>query len=95
MHTRITNFPRITKLWFSYQLAFHNGYSSNHALPNSTEMIRKALDEGKFACGVFIDLQKAFDTAHHDILLSKLNHYGIKGASYPLMTLNFYVLVIL
>ena len=95
MHTRITNFPRINKLWFSYQLGFHNGYSSNHALTNSTEMIRKALDEGKFACGVFIDLQKAFDTAHHDILLSKLNHYGIKGASYPLMTLNFYVLVIL
>ena len=45
-------------------------------------MIRKALDEDKFACGVFIDLQKAFDTVDHGILLSKLNHYGVRGASY-------------
>ena len=45
-------------------------------------MIGKALDEDKFACGVFIDLQKAFDTVDHGILLSKLNHYGVRGASY-------------
>ena len=45
-------------------------------------MIRKALDEDKFACGVFIDLQKAFETVDHGILLSKLNHYGVRGASY-------------
>ena len=38
-------------------------------------MIRNALDNGKFACGVFIDLRKAFDTVNHDILLSKLNHH--------------------
>ena len=45
-------------------------------------MIRKALDEDKFACGVFIDLQKAFETVDHGIFLSKLNHYGVRGASY-------------
>ena len=45
-------------------------------------MIKNALDSGNFACGFFIDLQKAFDTVNHDILLSKLNHYGIKGAAF-------------
>jgi len=44
-----------------------------------TESIRKALDKNYFACGIFIDLQKAFDTVDHKVLLYKLCHYGIRG----------------
>ena len=44
-------------------------------------MIRESLDNGKYSCGVFIDLQKAFDTVDHSILLNKMEHYGIKGIS--------------
>ena len=36
-----------------------------------TEMIREGLDSGNFACGIFVDLQKAFDTVDHQILLKK------------------------
>ena len=39
------------------------------------------LDDGQIACGIFIDLEKAFDTVSHDILLEKLDHYGIRGIS--------------
>ena len=45
-------------------------------------MIRNALDKENFACGVFIDLQKAFDTINHGILLSRLNHYDIRGVAF-------------
>ena len=82
MHTRLTNLLRINKLFFSHQFGFRHRYSANHALTSLTEIITKALDEGKFACRVFIDLQKTFDTVDHGILLSKRNHYGVRGASY-------------
>ena len=79
MHIPLVNFLRKNKLLLCYQFGFRIGYSVNHALTSLTELIRKTLDEDKFACGVFIDLQKAFDTVDHNILLSKLYHYGVKG----------------
>ena len=45
------------------------------------EIIQKTLDGGQIACGIFIDLEKAFNTVSHGILLEKLDHYGIRGIS--------------
>ena len=60
IYTRSTNFLKINKLFFPHYFSFRSGYSTNNALTSLTEMIRKALDEGNFACGVFIDFQNAF-----------------------------------
>ena len=40
-----------------------------------------ALENGKLACGVFIDLRKAFDTVDHEIFLDKLQNFGFGGIS--------------
>ena len=44
-----------------------------------TESIMNSLDNKKFGCAIFLDVQKAFDTVNHQILLDKLEHYGIRG----------------
>ena len=46
---------------------------------NLTEVIRESLDESSFGCAIFVDLQKAFDTVDHKILIHKLEYYGIRG----------------
>ena len=61
------------------QFGFRKKYSTNHALIGIVEQIRDAMDKKMFSCGVFIDLEKAFDTVNHDILLKKLDYYGIRG----------------
>ena len=67
MHICLVNFLRKDKLVFCDQFGFRNGYSVNHALTSLTELLRKALDEDKFSCRVFIDLQQAFDIVDHNI----------------------------
>ncbi len=39
------------------------------------------MDNKKIVCGIFLDLQKAFDNVNHHILLNKLQHYGICGTA--------------
>ena len=46
------------------------------------EKIREALNKGKFAYGVFVDLQNAFDTVNHEVILQKLHRYGIRRNTY-------------
>ena len=78
MYNRIYKFFYNNNL-ISIQFGFRQKYSTVHALISLTENIRKSLDEENIGCGIFADLQKAFDTVEHNILLSKLEHYGICG----------------
>ena len=81
VYSRIYSFLNLHNCIYELQFGFRANHFTNHALLSITEMIREALDNSNFACGIFIDLQKAFDTVDHEILLKKLEHYGIRGLS--------------
>jgi hypothetical protein len=55
--------------------------STEHNLIQVTNFIGNALNNGDWALGIFLDLKKAFDTVQHDILLRKLERYGINGTN--------------
>ena len=79
MYSRLYNFLNIYNCISELQFGFRAKHSTSHALISITEKIHEALDTDHFACRVFIDLQKAFETVDHHILVSKLEYYGARG----------------
>ena len=66
---------------YPLQFGFREIHCIDHALTSITEDIRSTLDNKRYGCGIFIDLQKAFDTVSHEILHKKLEPYGIRGSN--------------
>ena len=81
MYKRLYTFLNNSNIIYNLQFGFRQQYSTSHALINITENIRKAIDDLNIGCGIFVDLQKAFNNVDHQILLAKLNHYRIRGVS--------------
>ena len=64
-----------------HQYGFRENRSTELAIIELTNRLTNAIDKGEFTIGIFLDLSKAFDTINHKILIQKLEHYGICGAT--------------
>ena len=80
MHKRLYNFLMEHNILYQNQFGFRKNNSTVYALAQITEMIKVSIDNRKFGCGISVDLRKAFDTVNHEILLIKLEHYGIRDS---------------
>jgi retron-type reverse transcriptase len=67
------------KILYEYQFGFRKGYSTEQAILEITDNLRNYLDNNQIVRGLFLDLSKAFDTVNHEILLAKMDKYGIRG----------------
>ena len=64
---------------FDNQFECRKFNSSYMAVIVFTDKLIKCLENGKFVIGVYLYCSKFFDTIDHEILLSKLYHYSIRG----------------
>ena len=82
---RTTEFLVKNNVFSNHQFGFREGYSTEYAILDIYEKLLSNLDKGLSSCAIFLDLAKAFDSVDHEILLSKLSKYGIRGNA-----LNFF-----
>ena len=69
---RLDSFIHKHKIFYKYQLGFIKNHATTNALTEVIDYIYKSLDEENYVFGIYIDLKKASDTVHHDLLLRKL-----------------------
>ena len=67
---------------YEHQYGFRENHSCRISLISLVQCLLDEMDKGNSSIGMFLDFSKAFDTVNHNILLSKLEHYGIRGLIY-------------
>ena len=79
MYTRLYSFIKKYNILVKNQYGFQRGKSTDFALLDLQSKILHAYENNLPCCTILLDFAKAFDTVNHQILLSKLEHYGIRG----------------
>ena len=73
---QMSHFLKEHKLLDKLQSAYRSMHSTSTALLTVSDDIFKAIDESEVTLLTLLDYSKAFDTANHQLILGKLEHFG-------------------
>lgn len=79
LNKRLRNYLDKYNLIADNQYGFRIGVSTEDAVLDLTQFVARTLDSKMKCVGIFLDLSKAFDTVSVPILISKLEHLGVRG----------------
>ena len=79
VHKRVYDFLISHNIIYEHQFGFQKNKSTSLAVLDIYSKLIKSIQNKESSCCIFLDFPKAFDTVNHEILLSKLEHYGITG----------------
>jgi Reverse transcriptase (RNA-dependent DNA polymerase) len=79
VYKRLFDFFLKHKILYKHQFGFRKNHSTSLALLEIVDSCYSNIDVNNKILGIYFDLQKAFDTVDHNILLHKLYNYGIRG----------------
>ena len=79
MYTRLIEFIKKYNILYENQFGFQSGMSTEYAVNALLNNIIETLEKKEYGVCILLDFAKAFDTVNHEILISKLEHYGIRG----------------
>jgi hypothetical protein len=76
---RLLGFLNHNNFLYRFQYGFRPSSSTSYAITEIVTYLYEQINNAKIVGGIFLDIQKAFDTIDHEILLEKLSFAGIRG----------------
>ena len=86
VYKRLYDFLRKNNVLYKYQFGFRKNHSTAMAILEAVDFCYENMDSNNKIVGIYFDLQKAFDTVDHNLLLNKLYHVGIRGLMHNWLT---------